>query len=687
MSARRLGRLFVWALALVFLVAPQPAEAHAAFVSSEPPPGAELASAPGAVVLTFTEPLNVGLSRATVTDPTGARFDDMASTEREIRVILRTNAPGVYLVEWTTVSTVDGHTLHGSFRFGVGVALGEGGGAETGTAPQPLDLAIAAARAVEFAALLLAIGTLLLARLSRRRPELTWAQKSVRVPLTVAFGAGLLVVVGEAMAAAPSPSIDALGAYLGTGLPGLARLMRLGAEALAVGAAVSRTQLAPWLITAAVVALAASGHAAAVRPAWFGIGVDALHLVAAGLWAGGIMALAMVRPPGGWEGGEGRAMLDRFTPVALPTFLATVGLGLVRGLQELASLSDLVATSYGQVLLAKIVGVVAMVPFSIAAWRRVASTPRREAILGLVVVGAAALLAAFPLPPGRLAEAEEAAGRPQASGALPGDQDLTLGGEAGKTLVGLTVRPARPGENQVLVYVMPLEGPSTAAQLDVGLSVDRGPGTPMEPCGQTCRRAVVALEGGERLAIEVAGPGGGTASFSLPSLPALDGAELVEGVDRRMHQLTTYRLEEVLRPAQPPVRATYVFQAPDRIQIRLSTGAETMIIGDTRYRRDGPEAPWQQDSAVPPGVPSFIWDGAFRAARIVGTERVGGIPVQVVSFLSGRVSGTPLWFRLWVDREGLVHKAQMRALGHFMDHRYYAFDEPLDIRPPAQGDS
>jgi len=455
MSPRAPGYLVAGALGILFLLAPRPAGAHAAFVSAEPPPGAELASAPGVVVLTFTEPLNVGLSRATVTDPTGVRFDGGATTEREIRVVLRTNAPGIYLVEWTTVSTVDGHTLHGSFRFGVGVAPGPAGEAETGTAPQPLDLAIAAARAVEFAGLLLSIGVLLLARLSRHHPELPWVRRSVRVPLTVAFGAGLVVVVGESIAAAPSPSIEAIGAYLWTGLPGLARLIRLGAEALAVGAAVNRTRLTPWLIGAALVALAASGHAAAVRPAWFGIGVDALHLAAAGLWAGGIMALALVRPPGGWRSEEGRLVLGRFTAVALPAFVVTVGLGLVRGLQELVSLGDLVSTSYGQVLLAKIVAVAGMVPFSIAAWRRIAPSPRREAILGLVVVGAAALLAAFPLPPGRLAEAEEA-GRPQASGALPGEHDLTLGGEAGETLVGLTVRPARPGENEVLVYLMPI---------------------------------------------------------------------------------------------------------------------------------------------------------------------------------------------------------------------------------------
>jgi copper transport protein len=681
MSPRARRGFLVGAVGLVLLLTAQPAEAHAAFVSAEPPPGAELASAPGVVVLTFTEPLNIGLSRATVTDPTGTRFDGGASTEREIRVALRTNAPGIYLVEWTTVSTVDGHTLHGSFRFGVGVAPGPGGGAETGTAPQPTDLAIAAARAVEFAGLLLAIGILLLAGLSRRHPELSWAQRSVRMPLTVAFGAGLVVVVGESMAAAPSPSIEALGAYLGTGLPGLARLIRLGAEALAVGAAVTRTRLTPWLIGAALVALAASGHAAAVRPAWLGIGVDALHLAAAGLWAGGIMALALVRPPGGWRTGEGRMLLDRFTPVALPAFLVTVGLGFVRGLQELDSLSDLVGTSYGQVLLAKIVGVAAMVPFSIAAWRRFAPTPRREAILGLVVVGAAALLAAFPLPPGRLAEAEEA-GQPRASGALPEEGDLTFGGEAGETLVGLTLRPARPGQNEVLVYVLPLGGQPAASRLDVAFSVGSDPAQPMERCGAACRRGRVGLEGGDRVAVHVAGRAGGTATFTVPTLPPPEGTDLVERVDARMHELRSYRVEEVLRPAQPPVRATYAFQAPDRMHIRLSTGAETVIIGDTRYRRDAPAAPWQQDSAIPPDVPSFIWDGPFRAARLVGTERVGDVPMRVVSFLSERVPGTPIWLRLWVDREGLVHRAHMRALGHFMDHRYYAFDQSLDIQQP-----
>src|SRR5690348_10167898 len=43
---------------------------------------------------------------------------------------------------------------------------------------------------------------------------------------------------------------------------------------------------------------------------------------------------------------------------------------------------------------------------------------------------------------------------------LPQADDLTFGQDAGKVLIGLTVRPARPGPNTLLVYALPLEGPS-----------------------------------------------------------------------------------------------------------------------------------------------------------------------------------------------------------------------------------
>jgi len=46
---------------------------------------------------------------------------------------------------------------------------------------------------------------------------------------------------------------------------------------------------------------------------------------------------------------------------------------------------------------------------------------------------------------------------------------------------------------------------------------------------------------------------------------------------------------------------------------------------------------------------------------------------------------TPIWFRLWVDAEGLVHRAHLRAGGHFMEQRYFDVDAPIDIQPPTGG--
>ncbi|MGH2764833.1 MAG: hypothetical protein ACRDKA_02805, partial [Actinomycetota bacterium] len=277
-----------------------------------------------------------------------------------------------------------------------------------------------------------------------------------------------------------------MAAYFTSGVPGIARLVRVGAEALALLVALRGRSSAPH-VAAAVVALASAGHAAAVTPRWWGVGVDGLHLLTAGMWAGGIMALAMVRPPDGWRGQGGRVLLDRFSPLAVPAFVLTVGFGVLRGTQELAGLSDLVDTSYGRVLGIKVLGVLAMVPFSVLLWLRIRGTPRVEAVVAVAVVALAALLAAYPLPPARLeAEAgEEPASR---ASALPREGDLTMGGKAGEVLLGLTLRPGQPGPNRVLVYVLPLEGEEEAEGIPVTLSAGEQSVRATE-CGPTCRRA------------------------------------------------------------------------------------------------------------------------------------------------------------------------------------------------------
>ena len=673
-------------LALVgaFVLPATLAWAHAAFISSQPEPGQELGTAPGVVTLMFTEPLNERLSRATVTDPTGRRFDGRAISEEEMQVPLSTNATGVYDVSWTTVSTIDGHTLRGAFRFGVGLNPGPGSEATTVTGPRGSDLLIAIARAAEYLALLVAVGMILFRRLAKGKEGLAWVRVRPRPVLAVALLSGIAVVMGEAFAAARSPSVGAVVNYLTTGLPGLARVSRIGLEALALFATVVEAPSLWLLVSGALGALAAAGHAAAIRPAWWGILVDAVHLVAAGLWAGGILTLATLRPPGGWRGKQGLSLLARFSPVALIAFLASVGFGIVQAFQELGGLGELFGSSYGRVLAVKAGLVALMVPLSLLAWRTRRALPSVEAAIAVTVVAAAALLAAYPLPPSRQSAAEASREAPGAASAFPEPGDLTLGGQAGQVLVGLSLRPGQPGLNEVFVYLLPIEGEAAAAALSASLSVG-GTADALTTCGSTCRKATVELLGGERVDVQVAGPTGGTAMFLLPEIPAPDGASLVERLQRRMHDLSTYRIDETLNSGLGTVQANYAFVAPDSFESQVEGGPGTIWIGDTRYLQQQTGGAWQVErGASPSPIPSFIWD-YFKPLidpAVLGTQAIEGVRTTIVAFV-GESGEIPVWFKLWVDGDGLVRQAQMRAPGHFMDHRYFDFDAPITINSPV----
>jgi hypothetical protein len=122
----------------------------------------------------------------------------------------------------------------------------------------------------------------------------------------------------------------------------------------------------------------------------------AAHVLSAGMWAGGILALAALRPPGGWKSAEARDLVERFGRVALIAFAITALTGVLRATDRLHDVSDLWTSAYGVVLLIKCAGVVAMLVLSVA-WRRGSPLAQADAGLTVAVVGASALLAAFPM--------------------------------------------------------------------------------------------------------------------------------------------------------------------------------------------------------------------------------------------------------------------------------------------------
>jgi uncharacterized membrane protein len=250
--------------------------------------------------------------------------------------------------------------------------------------PPPFDLATALLRWLEYAGLIGFIGVVVVRRLAAMRPPIRWARPPMHRALAAAFAGGLGVVAAEA---------------LRTGHPSIAGLVRVAGEGVALSLClyVRRWVVPPALL--AVLALPFSGHAAHVSPAAGAIFTDAVHVLSAGAWAGGILVLALLRPPAGWGGAEGRVMLGRFGGVAFLAFAVTTLTGVIRATAALGGPSDLWRTPYGVVLSAKTAGVLVMVAMSAVAWRWGWRYSRAEGVIVLLVLAATALLAAFSVPP------------------------------------------------------------------------------------------------------------------------------------------------------------------------------------------------------------------------------------------------------------------------------------------------
>jgi putative copper export protein len=243
------------------------------------------------------------------------------------------------------------------------------------------DLLLAALHWVEYFGLLSGIGCIVVRRLAHNPPPIRWAYPPMHIALGIAFVGGLGVISAEAVQAGSLPAWE--------------RLARVGAEGLAFGFCVRGVGFVAPMALLAGVLLAFAGHAA--KAGGGAVFADAVHVLSAGMWGGGIVALATLNPPGGWRAPEARALLDRFGGVALIAFGVTAMTGVLRASDQVHDLSGLWTTSYGVVLALKSTGVAIMLVLSVLAWRRGLPGARLEAGLAVLVIAATAVLAAFPV--------------------------------------------------------------------------------------------------------------------------------------------------------------------------------------------------------------------------------------------------------------------------------------------------
>ncbi len=98
------------------------ATAHAFLDGAMPRVGSEIATAPGEIVLHFTQGIEPAFSKLEVQDPLGtsvvAGAPHAASDPTRFAVPVKPLAPGVYTVTWH-VTSVDTHKTQGKFHFTV----------------------------------------------------------------------------------------------------------------------------------------------------------------------------------------------------------------------------------------------------------------------------------------------------------------------------------------------------------------------------------------------------------------------------------------------------------------------------------------------------------------------------------------------------------------------------------------
>jgi copper transport protein len=523
---------------LVSAIVPSVASAHATLVRSDPSDNAILAELPREVRLWFSEAISSHFSSAQILDINGqvvaTQNIRIELTENLMILTLPDLPPGLYSVRWRVLSEADGHFTQGLLVFGVGEDVNPDSiVAEIETRIPPLEVLL---RWLNFTVLLTLVGSVGLAYLVLRPAyPLTGGSESVNTVrraaqdrvlalatgcagLALAVGVGLLLwqvsVLLETLPA--SASIGEVGWQLLNGTRwGMLWLVRQGVLLVLLvmlfrlhrttqksgqgreqrGRSVEKFSPAPplphpsttllflmgLLLLALLAVQALTGHAAASPNPILAVVVDVLHLLAASLWAGGLLALMvglfpLIRRDQANFVALARAGCGPFSRLAALSVGLLIATGLYNTGRQVVSLDALIATLYGQALLGKLglmltVGVFGLLnsmllhprlAAPLAHWLRHPPgwTPLpphhlpilllAEASLGVLVLLVTSLITSAP--PARGAEFTVAAEE------IPTSLNQTVD----DMLVTFSAKPNRPGQNVFTVRAVSTRRPPPA---------------------------------------------------------------------------------------------------------------------------------------------------------------------------------------------------------------------------------
>jgi hypothetical protein len=252
--------------------------------------------------------------------------------------------------------------------------------------------------------------------------------------------------------------------------------------------------------------------------------------------------------------------------------------------------------------------------------------------------------------------------------------------EADKLGVALAVRPGRP--LRLTATVIGQTGAGVSG-LDVGLSAMNGSRSASavgRPCGPGCYEADVRFARPTAFGITVNGTGRfHSLRFAVPGAwPPPPGTAFLRRATREFRRLHSVVYQE--RLASSPTNAintTWKLVAPYSLEYAIRGGAKGIVIGKRRWDQELPGGRWTRSSSVLLPQPAAAWGTRFadvHVLRATATRLTASWVDPVV----------PAWFTATFDKRSARPTAlRMTAPGHFMRHRYLAYDTPVRITPPT----
>jgi copper transport protein len=500
------------------------ASAHTVFEGSDPPDGASLAVSPRTVSLAMNSDIDVSLARVQLTD--GARHNlpiERISVDetRPTRLIVQLGSlpPETYRLSFSIRDSVDLHVTASSIVFGVSTVPSLKATRPPSRGPDGSEVALRWLARSGLAVLLGALTVMLLVvpqAFARTRTVSGLQRRLVDLALagvvTAAVGDTALLCLQATQIGPLGPTFSRLlsqsdfgrrwliGMQLSVGLLLLLWwLRRQTGEGKSVHLQRASSGRRSWyrvsfvplaiclLAVAQTVAVGVSGHTGgSSSPTGADVGLRAIHLVSVGAWVGGLVALVIVlvtlrrgrAGPGADSATLGRTiLLRRFSAVAATGMVVVVVSGLLMTGDQVQTVTALLTTRYGIILLLKVavVGGVALLGLR-HAWlvarrvkdpaldRRLRRSLPLEAVGGLIVVLLGAALGAT------------APARGPQFGPRPARSPAVITSSAADLIVRTSLEPNRPGRNLLAVDVLNTRRPAPAPITQVTVRLQNAEG-------------------------------------------------------------------------------------------------------------------------------------------------------------------------------------------------------------------